>query len=223
MAELISINIGKKKIYKFENREIETALIKQSISGDIFTGVQGLVGDEQSDLVHHGGIDKAVCFYPFEHYEYWNGKYGNAIPENGFGENISLKGLLETDVCIGDIYHIGDVLFEITQPRQPCYKLSLMYKLSDIVSDVEKSLFTGYYARILRTGKINVKNTVTLIKRHPQNITVHFAGNIMYHDRKNKEAMKKILAVEELSKSWRNSFEKMLSGINIDTEARTKS
>lgn len=218
--KLISVNIGKSKTYDFNGVIIKTALEKTPVSDSIFVHKLGFTGDEQAEKVIHGGVDKAVCLYSFEHYKYWENSLNKKMPESSFGENLTVLGMTEKDICIGDIFQIGEVIIQITQPRQPCFKLTYIHKVPKMSYLTQDSGFTGYYARVLKEGNLNVNDEITLIEKNPHNISVEYTNQILHNDTKNIEAIKKILEVEEIAKSLRKTFEKLLAGEVIDPTPR---
>ncbi|MBP9479418.1 MAG: MOSC domain-containing protein [Sebaldella sp.] len=220
--KIISLNYGKKKTYDFSGKIIESAFMKKPVFTDVHINKLGIIGDEQADEKHHGGDDKAICLYPFEHYAYWENRLNKKLDICSFGENITIEGLKEDSLYIGDTLKIGEIILEISQPRQPCYKLAYFYNTPELPIWVQETGYTGYYARVLKEGTINSNDKVSIIERDPLKISIEFANQIMHHDKKNTEAIRKILEVKALSKSWRASFEKMLSGSSIDINARVK-
>ena len=107
------------------NRPWTTGFIKGPVAGPVWAGSLNLTGDGQADRTNHGGPDKAVCVYPADHYEFWRHDLGLPdIPLGAFGENFTVAGLGEADVCIGDVWAVGDAVFQVSQPRQPCWKLA---------------------------------------------------------------------------------------------------
>ena len=201
--EIVSLNTGKKKVYTFENRTIETAVVKTPVNGDVYLGKLGFSGDEQADLKLHGGPDKAVCFYPFEHYEYFDKKI-KKLPLGAFGENLSVLNMPETSVCIGDIFQIGEAVIQISQPRQPCFKLSLIHNIFKMPRILQDTGFTGYYARVLTEGNINTDSKITLLEKHPENISIDFINKIYFHNAGDLETMEKILKIPEISDEVRD-------------------
>ncbi|MDC2864773.1 MOSC domain-containing protein [Bacillus sp. BP-3] len=220
MPHIISINIGTPQKFQFQGKEIETGLFKKSVNKPLHLSTLNFEGDGQADLKHHGGKDKAVCIYAIEHYPYWEQELTQQLPYGAFGENLTVTGLLESDVCIGDIYKIGEALVQVTQPRQPCYKLSYRYDLKDFPLLVQNTGFTGFYVRVLTEGTVSPSDEIKLIEQNKHRITIAFANEIMHHDKQNIEGIQRILAVDSLSGSWRNTFKKRLEGKETSTEKR---
>ena len=150
-----------------------------------------LQGDGQADLVHHGGVDKAVCAYSAEHWPYWQ----TILPPDqlrggAFGENFTLEQLTETDVCIGDVFSIGTAVVQISQPRQPCWKLARRWHIQDLAVRVEHTGFTGWYFRVLQEGKVNTHAHLQLLDRPCPEWTVATANRIMHHEREGSSRRK---------------------------------
>ncbi|MBP1992949.1 MOSC domain-containing protein YiiM [Paenibacillus eucommiae] len=208
--KVTSINVGKPQVLIVDGKELITGIMKFPSDAPLFLSSIQLEGDGQADLAVHGGVDKALCVYCQEHYSHWEQVLGEKLEYGAFGENVTVLGLLESDVCIGDRYELGAALVEVTQPRQPCFKLAKRYGRVDLPLMVQKTGFTGFYFRVIREGIIPVQPDVRLVSRHPGGVTVQLANQLKYHDVRNIEGIKRILAVEELSASWRASFSKRL-------------
>jgi MOSC domain-containing protein YiiM len=144
-----SLNIGRPKPELFQGKEFLTGMCKQPVSGAVFLSKQGFEGDGVGDPRHHGGEDKAVCVYSIDHYPYWGATLNITMPSAAFGENLSVEGLREGDVCIGDVYRIGTAVVQVSQPRQPCGTLAARYGRNDLVTFVVDSGRTGFYFRVI--------------------------------------------------------------------------
>lgn len=221
-GNIVSLQIGKPQVINFDGQEINTGIYKAPVNQPIFLSSLHFAGDGQADLVHHGGVDKAVCVYCFEHYPYWEGELGKSLEPGAFGENITVTGLLEQDVYLGDIFQLGEALVQISQPRRPCYKLAKRHARADLPVLVQETGYTGYYFRVLKEGMVSPRDTIKLKERPVKSISVADANQIMYRDRNNREAIEQILAVESLSASWQRTFQKRLAGIEEDPTLRLK-
>lgn len=220
MPHIISLNIGTPQKLRFQGKEIETGLFKESVNKPLYLSTINFEGDGQADLKHHGGRDKAVCVYAFEHYPYWEQELAQQLPYGAFGENLTITGLLESDVYIGNIYKIGEALVQVTQPRQPCYKLAYRYHRKDFPFLVQNTGFTGFYVRVLEEGTVSPSDEIKLIEQNEHHITIAFTNEMMHHDKHNIEGIQSILAVDSLSESWRNTFTKRLEGKETSAEKR---
>lgn len=219
-GEIISINVGKPIQVQFNNKEISTGIFKRPSDEPLFLSWLNFEGDGQADLVHHGGKEKAVCVYPYEHYPYWERELDRALEYSAFGENLTTRGLLETEVCIGDIFQLGEAVVQVSQPRQPCFKLSVKYGAPDMPLKVQDTGYTGFYFRVLQEGLVSRSDGLHIINRHPKAITVSYANQIIHHEKDNLEGIAKILEVDGLSDNWRKTFTKRLEGNETDTRER---
>ncbi|MEF3302877.1 MOSC domain-containing protein [Paenibacillus sp. GYB003] len=219
--EIVSLNVGKPQTFAYKGTDVATGIFKNPApEGPVRLTALNFDGDGQADLVHHGGPDKAVCVYPYEHYSYWERELGRKLEFGAFGENLTVLGMTESRVCIGDIYASGDVRLQVTQPRQPCHKLAKKYDVPDLALRVQQTGYTGFYFRVLTPGLFDRTLGLTLERRHPAGLTVEFANTIKHHDKSNLEGVRALLAVEELSANWRASFQKRLDGDEPSSEER---
>ncbi|WP_106769808.1 MOSC domain-containing protein [Paenibacillus faecalis] len=219
-AEILSINIGKPIQVQFKNKEISTGIFKTPTNDPLFLSWLKFEGDGQADLVHHGGREKAVCVYSFDHYSYWEKELQKTLEYGAFGENVTIRGMVETEVCIGDIFKLGEAVVQISQPRQPCYKLSVKYDKPDMPLRVQETGYTGFYFRVLEQGMVSRSDRLIKLDSHSKAVSVSYANHIMHRDKNNIEGIQKILEVEELSASWRKTFLKRLEG--SETNARER-
>ena len=211
MLEMVveSLNIGLPKKELFYGKEITTGICKRPVSVPLRLRKLGFDGDGVADTKNHGGPDKAVCVYSFDHYPFWEKILGIKLPAAAFGENLSVSNLKEDDVCIGDIYLLGTATVQISQPRQPCRTLAARYGRNDLVKLVVNSGYSGFYFGVMQEGVVKVGNPLILEEKDPQKISVAFANRIYHHDRRNREGIESVLAVPALSESWQRSLRKM--------------
>ncbi|MGF9915045.1 MOSC domain-containing protein [Paenibacillus ehimensis] len=219
-VEILSLNTGKPIEVQFNNKDVSTGIYKTPVDEELFLSWVNFEGDGQADLVHHGGREKAVCVYPYEHYPFWEKQLQRTLEYGAFGENLTVRGLLEEEVCIGDTFQLGEAIVQVSQPRQPCYKLSVRYGLPDMPLKVQETGYTGFYFRVLKEGVVSRRDGLIRIFSHPKAITVSYANRIMHREKDHIEGIKKILEVEELSVNWRRTFLKRLDGIEADTTER---
>lgn len=219
-AEIVSINIGKPQLIKYQQRDISSGIIKRPVDQPIFLSRLNFEGDAQADLKHHGGEDKAVCVYCYEHYTYWEKELQTQLALGAFGENLTIRGLLEDDIHIGDTFQLGEAVVQVTQPRQPCYKLTARYNAPTLPLLIQQTGYTGFYFRVLKEGTVRKDDQLVRMTRHPKQISVSFANRIMHTETKNVDGIRKILEVEELSTSWRATFQKRLEGEQTDAKQR---
>jgi MOSC domain-containing protein YiiM len=204
-----ALNIGLPKKENFFGKEIITGICKLPTPGPLFLRKLGLEGDGVGDLKHHGGYDKALCVYSIDHFPYWERTLGISLPPSPFGENLSVSGLNEDVICIGDIFQLGAAVVQVSQPRQPCSTLAARYGRSDMVKLVVNSGRTGFYFRVLEEGVIETGNALHLKERDTRGITISFANRAYHYVKNDIDAIEKVLAVPALSESWRRSFQEL--------------
>jgi Uncharacterized protein conserved in bacteria len=219
-ASIVSVNVGTPSPIVYGRKEVMTGIVKRPAAGRLHLSKLNFEGDKQADLIHHGGEDKAVCVYAREHYAFWEQELGRKLELGAFGENVTTEGLLEKDICIGDIYELGEAVVQVSQPRQPCFKLAARYGVPELPVLVQNTGYTGYYFRVLQEGRAGAGDRLLLRERHAAGVSLAEANEVMHHDKTNREAMMRMLAVEPLSASWRDTFEKRLGGESTETKER---
>ena len=207
---LLSLNIGTPKTENFHGREVITGLCKLPVLERLPLTKTGFVGDGVQDHKHHGGEDKAVCVYSAEHYPHWQKVLGQTLPPAAFGENLTVSGLREEKIHLGDCFRLGTALLQVSQPRQPCKTLAARYGRNDFVKLVVDAGSTGFYFRVLEEGEVGQGDTLALVTQDPLEVSIAFANRIFHHDRKNRPGVEKVLTVGALSASWRDSFQDLL-------------
>jgi MOSC domain-containing protein YiiM len=208
-AFLRSIQIGKPKNYGFEeaaethDKPWTTGFFKTPVEGKIFVGKTNLVGDGQADLKHHGGVDKAVLAYSADHYSYWREALEMPeLPHGAFGENLTIAGLAEESAHIGDVFSIGPVIFEVSQPRQPCWKLARRWRRNELVPMVIAGGRTGWYLRVLQEGIIEPEMRVNPIERPNPDWPIARANRILHHHKTDLALALELAAVPRLAFAW---------------------
>lgn len=212
MPTLVSVQVGLPRPLGRENsldsmdKPWTSAIFKQPVNGPVHVGRYGLVGDGQADRENHGGPDKAVLSYSADHYPDWLPVLGPESATYGaFGENLTITGLTEADVCIGDIWRFGDddaLQLQVSQPRQPCWKLARKWRIHDLVAQVQNNGRTGWYWRVLLRGSAEAGQALTLRQRSQEKWTVTAANDVMHHRKHDLSAALELSAVPELSESW---------------------
>ncbi|WP_404790695.1 MOSC domain-containing protein [Altericista sp. CCNU0014] len=171
--KLISVNVGLPRQVTWKGKIVSTGIFKEPVNDRVMVRSLNLDGDGQADLTVHGGLEKAVYVYPFEHYDYWRGELPDIeLTLGNFGENFTTTGLREEELNIGDRFRIGNLILMVTQPRLPCYKLGIRFGRPDMVKRFLASRRTGFYFRVLQEGEVGVGDTLELVSRDDQHITV---------------------------------------------------
>jgi MOSC domain-containing protein YiiM len=168
-GKVVSLNIKLPEQVTASGRSFFTGYHKIPQKDPVFLHKTHFEGDGVGDTVHHGGFDQAVCVYPYEHYEKWNAELQLDTPLviPSFGENITPLGFLEDDVCIGDVFQMGEAVVQITQPRQPCNTLASILCRPDMIKRVVDTGRTGYYLRVLKEGLVTAGDEMVRIEKHP--------------------------------------------------------
>lgn len=191
------------------DRPWTTGFYKLPAEEPIALGSTGFDGDGVADTVHHGGPDKAVLAYAAAHYPDWRRRYTDRDwPFGAFGENLTLEGLTEDSVCIGDRWTAGEVLLEISQPRQPCWKLARRWRIKELAADVVANGRSGWYLRVLRGGTLSAGVSLSLIDRPNPQWTIGRANLVLHHLKQDREAAASLAACPQLSRSWKETLAK---------------
>jgi len=189
-----------------------SAIFKDPVSGPVRVDQEGIAGDRQADLRHHGGTDKAVLAYCADHYPLWRDELESPEMTYGaFGENLSLAGWSEADVCIGDVVAIGDARFEVSQPRQPCYKLGRKFQRADMPKLVQKTGRAGWYLRVLTQGVIEAGQQALLQARPHPSWTVRRAQQVMNEARQFFEDAAQLSTLPQLAEDWQRALRQRLA------------
>lgn len=190
-----------------------SAIKKRQVDGPVWVGRENLVGDGQADLKYHGGPDKAVMAYSAAHYPAWQAQLNRPLDPGAFGENLTIDGLDESTVCIGDTYLVGDTcVVQVSQPRQPCWKLSRRWEIPDLEAWVRTSGRTGWYFRVLSEGFIEAGSVVTRTDRPYPKWTIRAVAGEMNGKQTDSEALTFLATCPLLSEQWRNVFAERLNG-----------
>ncbi|MBD2729006.1 MOSC domain-containing protein [Nostoc sp. FACHB-892] len=209
--KLISVNVGFPREVTWKGKTVSTGIFKEPVSDRLMVRSLNLEGDGQADLTVHGGADKAVYVYPFEHYDYWRGELPDTELSLGiFGENFTTTGLREEEVNIGDHFQIGTVKLMVTQPRLPCYKLGIRFGRPDMVKRFLASRRTGFYFRVLQEGEVGAGDILELVSRDDNNVTVADITQLYVRAEDNPELLHRAAQLEALPESWRDYFQQQV-------------
>jgi MOSC domain-containing protein YiiM len=196
-----------------------SAIAKSPVAGPLRLGAEGFEGDAQADRRVHGGPEKAVHHYPFDHYAAWRADLGQlpllAAP-GAFGENVSTSSLTENSVAVGDIFRLGGALVQVSQGRQPCWKLNHRFGLSDMARRVQETGRTGWYYRVLQPGPVSPGDDLQLIDRLAPDWTLRRLWRAMYVDRLNRAELGAIAALDVLAEGWRRYAQRRLDSGRVE-------
>ncbi len=199
-----------------------SAIAKLQVEGELILTELGLAGDEQAETSYHGGPDRALCNYPREHYAHWK----TMFPEQAalffapaFGENLSTEGLTERNVFIGDIFHWGNALIQVSQPRSPCFKLNFHFTINDMSSQMQTSGRIGWLYRVITGGKISADAPLELASRN-SDVSVYDAAAIAWHMPFDDEQYRRLMSAAGLSSSWTRTMQNRRSSGKIEDNSR---
>ncbi|MCF6311604.1 MAG: MOSC domain-containing protein [Verrucomicrobiales bacterium] len=208
--KLLSVNRSLPQNIEWQGKTIATGIFKIPVTDAVMITADGLYGDDQADLSVHGGIDKAVYLFPHEHHAYFADLLGRPVTDfnyGQFGENLSTQGLLESETMIGDRFRIGDTAeFEVSQPREPCFKLGIALQAPQILRPFLKSLKTGFYLRVLTAGTIQSGDPLKQIHHAKNSLSVAQITRLRYFDQENHHQRQQAANLPALTQSWRESF-----------------
>jgi len=209
--KLISVNVGRPRVVESHGDPVSTGIFKEPVAGRVMLRTLNLDGDRQADLSVHGGPSKAVYAYPSEHYEYWKRELPEMkLPWGMFGENFTTVGLFESKLNIGDKFRVGSAIVMVTEPRMPCYKLSIRFGRSDIVKRFLASERTGFYFAVLQEGEVGVGDPIELIERSTDSLRVSDVTALYTHEKHNIGLLRRAIEIEALPESWKSYFQHRL-------------
>lgn len=204
--KLISVNVGEPRIVETPRGEILTSIFKQQVEGRRKVVPHNVEGDRQADLSVHGGPSKAVYGYAHDHYDYWTRELpGEKLSFGMFGENLTIDGLFESDIHIGDLVAIGTTRLRVTQPRMPCVKLAIRFNRPDMVKRFWKSGRSGIYFAVEQAGDIGAGDSVTVLVAHPLKVSVTDVIALYRGDSHDKGLYERSMAAP-LSGGWKNEI-----------------
>ncbi|WP_226584914.1 MOSC domain-containing protein [Halobacillus litoralis] len=208
--KLLSLNAGRPETYETDKGDLKSAYRKKPLNASTYLSYLNFDGDEQADKKNHGGRDKAVCLYPAQHYRYWEEYYNVPFSFPAFGENLTVEGIEESEVRVGDIYQLGDALLQISEPRKPCYIIARTHGIDDFPAQVIQKGYTGFYLRVLKEGNVKPGDYLNLVEAHPDGVTIEDVNDLRYHDRGNKRKLERVLALDALAEGLKQSLRKRL-------------
>lgn len=211
---LLSLRVG--GIQDFGPDGQPSAIAKLPVDRALSVDASGLAGDQHADSVHHGGIDKAVHHYPAEHYAFWAAELPQRAASfviGGFGENISTLGLTEDNVCLGDIFQVGSVTLQVSQGRNPCWKLNHRFGVPDMLRRIQDSGRTGWYYRVLAAGSMAPEDALTLVERPLPEWSLARLFRDLHAARPDRHALEALAESSVLAASWREKACKRLRNL----------
>jgi MOSC domain-containing protein YiiM len=203
---VIGVQVGRPKEYAFGTRVVRSAIGKLPVRGTIRIDRLGLDGDSQVDRRYHGGPERAVCVYPAEHLADWSQAWSVPLESGAFGENLTTLGLDERRVHIGDRFHFGSALLEVSQPREPCRNLASRIGRPDLIEQIHRTRRSGWYMRVLEAGESAAGLPFVLVFEDPHRMTVSEALGIRLNKGSRRDEVRRLLGVPGLSSGWKVSL-----------------
>lgn len=214
---LLSLQIGKKQTIRKKaedvfKKEFETAFFKKAIHEEIFADELGFHGDEVADAKNHGGKEKAIFANSFENYPVWkNFLQRQELPFGALGENLTISGLDENSVCVGDIHKVGSLVLQVSQPRKPCSKISKVWHTKNFTQEIFKSGKTGWYYRVLENGFAMSGQKIEILQKGQ--ISIQEINTMFYNPRNaDSEALKNFFSIKTITPSWHDDMKKRIAG-----------
>lgn len=206
--KIIATNIASPVTVLKNGKEVKTGIYKKSVAQGISLGLTDVVGDTVVDRKYHGGIDKACYLYSADHYSFWKEKFPELEWDPGmFGENLTVQGLDEANIMIGDIYKIGSAIIQVSEPRRPCSILGIRFGTQQMVKQFHNSDYPGIYVRVLKEGHVKSGDQF-LLKERKETISIKEVYSLFSYNSKNVILAKKTIAIKSLSEDCKDSIEK---------------
>jgi MOSC domain-containing protein YiiM len=212
--QIVSVNVAMPVSVPGTARgKVTTGIYKHAVDGPVEVLATGLTGDGQGDTVNHGGPLKTVYAYAAEDYDYWRQQEGLAIPEFGwFGENLTVAGAPSDAVHVGDIWEVGSVRLQVTEPRSPCYKLDHKVGIPRFASRFQRSGRVGFYLRVLTEGSLNTGASVTLASSDSGTMTVRQLSDFRHYGTGGPSMAARVLGLDDVGPEWQRRARKLTSG-----------
>lgn len=211
MARLLSVNVGLPRHVTWDGKTVRTAIWKSPVEGRRMVRKLNIDGDGQGDLAGHGGEQRAVFVYQMDSYHYWERFLGRSDFSFGqFGENFTVEGLADDEVCIGDRYRLGDAVLEVTQPRVTCYRIGVRMNEPRMPALLVAHHRPGFYFRVLREGEVGAGDEMVKLADGPERVTVADMDALLYLPGHSREQLERALRIPALSKGWQSSFQAIL-------------
>jgi len=211
MPRLLSVNVGLPRDVTWNGKTVRTAIWKSPLEGRRMVRKLNIEGDAQADLAGHGGEQRAVFVYQMDSYHYWQRFLGRDDFTFGqFGENFTVEGLADNDVCIGDRYRIGSAVFEVTQPRVTCYRVGIRMNEPRMAALLVAHHRPGFYFRVLQEGEVGAGDEIVKVSDGPERTSVADIDALLYLPGHSREQLERALRIPALSNGWQSSFQAML-------------
>ncbi|REE01494.1 MOSC domain-containing protein [Marinoscillum furvescens] len=208
--EVIATNVGERQTVAWKGKSVETGIFKKPVSAGVTLETTDVRGDAVVDRKYHGGVDKACYLYSADTYTFWKEKYPSLDWDWGmFGENLTVEGLDEHQVCIGDVYQLGEAEVEVSEPRQPCFKLGIRFGTQQVLKDFIAYGHSGVYVRVIKEGKVHAGDKMTLVRKG-SDVSIWDVFQMIYKKEQDQQKIERAVALPKLAESTRKHLQQLL-------------
>ncbi|RJE72900.1 MOSC domain-containing protein [Reichenbachiella sp. MSK19-1] len=205
--EIVSTNIATSRTIVWNGKEEQTGIYKEPTDQPLYLGKADVKGDAVIDRKHHGGVDKACYLYSADHYPFWREKYPNLdLPYGMFGENLTVAGLDETKMIVGDVYQLGEAKVQVSEPRQPCYKLGVRFGDQGVLKEFIAAKYAGVYLRIIDEGQVQKGDQFVLLEAVKGGLSIADVFDLTYGQYAEPELLRTLLSDEYLPSKLREKL-----------------
>jgi MOSC domain-containing protein YiiM len=215
MQRIVSLNVALPSVQRYGDEEVFTGGAKRPVSRALLRR-EGFDGDGQADRRHHGGPDKAVCVYSFDHYPYWEARLGHSMSPGAFSENLTVSGIRETEVRVGDTFRADEALLQVSVPRMPCGKLAAKNGKTRLAKWVSEAGYTGFYMRVLQEGIVGADGLFGLIDRSADGVEISRVNDLLYGRSRDMELIERLANLPEFGAEGREMFSEVLRRERIE-------
>ncbi len=199
------MNVSLPRTQRYGREEVWTGGAKKPVPKAALRSL-GFDGDGQGDRVNHGGVDKAVCVYPFDHYAHWEKLFGHGLEPGAFSENLTVSNAVETAVCVGDVFRVGEAVVQVSQPRTPCGKLAGKNGQRLLTRWVGQTGYTGFYMRVLSEGLVSEGDAFEPVEAHPERIPIAAVNDIVFGRSEDPALISRLADLPEFGDDGRRLF-----------------
>jgi len=214
---VLSVNVGRPTQVPYRGKTVSTGIFKAPVEGRVMLRELGFDGDKQADPSVHGGVEKAAYLYSADAYAWWGTELGHPLPPAEFGENVTVTGMADDEVCVGDRLRLGQALVQVTGPREPCFKLGIKMGDHRFPARFLAAGRTGFYVSVLEEGTVGAGDAVERVAADPAALSIAEVHDLYAHGRADAEGLRRAAAVAALPEGWRTWAEKRLADLGASS------